>query len=223
MKKRHPFGRKAIKTLNIFDLMGKAFTVNEKNYVPLQIDIFEKGIVIECNVGKGDENELTKETIISSFAGNDRLEPIEVNGRTIFWDKVDEVFRWNPEKPATQCDNINKWITIWDNGEMRVEKEYAEHNMSPEALEYAFFKGDEYYSWNLDDYSFAPVLYELSSQFSKFLNSETLIDPNANNVINYVCFYTSSYCELLDCKTPEEHLEKYKTYYYKKLWEAEKI
>ena len=82
---------------------------------------------------------------------------------------------------------------------LRVEKKYAEHNLSEDCLAYAFYEPEKgYYIWNIEDSRAVPAFFELRS----FFNWDTY-DENGKLISNYMLvdwfqdlkFHCPAYCE----------------------------
>ncbi len=197
-----------IKTQELIELMGKSITVGEKVYVPTKITYFEDGITFNFDVRtlkKDGKSTFKKETFHFDYPNADRLLPVSFEGVDFFWDKPDEVFRWLPREPREESLEVNPWMITYDNGELLVEKAFAEAHFSTYALAYAFEVTDAHYSFNLSDYSYTPLLYECPRAFKDFLNSGTVLDPNFDNMFKYVSFYAADYCETVN---PNPDMEK---------------
>lgn len=208
-----------VREIQMIELMGRAITVGEKTFVPLHICIYEDSLVFEFDVYEKDATDksgATKQSFTFPTTEN-RLVPIEFDGVEFFWDLQDDAFRWHPRKAPEEAHEVNAWISAFDNGDFRIEKAYAEHNLSKKALAYAYKSDDTYYYWNMDDRSHFPVIYEIPGAFKEHLNTECLLDPNTVHVINQIAFFANSYSidEPADFK---EILKQYTERYKKELW-----
>lgn len=184
-----------VREIQMTELMGRAITVAEKTFVPLHICIYEDSLVFEFDVYEKDATDksgATKQSFTFPTTEN-RLVPIEFDGVEFFWDLQDDAFRWPPRKAPETAHEVNAWISAFDNGDLRIEKAFAEHNLSKKALAYAYKSDDAYYYWNMDDCTHFPVLYEIPGVFKSHFGKNTLLDPDIITVINQIAFYANSY------------------------------
>lgn len=116
---------------------------------------------------------------------------------------------------------------------LRVEKEYAEHNLSEDCLAYAFCEPEGYYIWNIEDYRAVPVFFELRSLFHWDVYDENGLlkyDHVLNDWFEDLKFHCPRYCEkkgldgyLSDEGEENDHLcQKVMHLQKKEFWEPEK-
>ncbi len=208
-----------LREYQMVELMGRAITVGEKTYVPLHMCVYEDSLFFEFDVYEKDATDKSgaaKQSFTFPITKS-RFVPIEFEGVPFFWDMQDDSFRWRPRKAAENAHEINAWICAFDNGDLSVEKVFAEHNLSEKALAYAYQSDDACYYWNMDDSSHFPVIYEIPGAFKAHLNTNSLLDPNMMHVINQIAFFTNSFSqdEPSDIK---EIYTQYKERYAKPLW-----
>ncbi len=192
-------GPKPIKKYTLIDLMDRAIIAPENIYVPMSIKMFEDKCCFEFNVVQKDENGFMK-GVTHSFEtqyspGQSNID-IVIENVKFTWDDEDTFFRWIPYGEAESCRKFNNWIEYFTNGELRIQKEYADHNLSPQAIEYAFYTCDEYYSWNVWDGSYAPIMFEIPAVFDK-IEGNALFEYFAADMIKAVrdLSYTDRYYE----------------------------
>ncbi len=155
-----------IKKYTLFELMGRAIATREKSYVPTSLKMYEDKCCFEFNAFENEDNEdnnFVQYKCEAPYTPGQQAVSIIIDGIEFVWDVEDEFFRWVPFDEPQKAIQFNQWIEYFSNGELRIQKEYAEHNLSDGALGYAFYSCDEYYSWNADDGSYAPVMYEIPS------------------------------------------------------------
>ncbi len=153
---------------NMIELIGSGVTVYDNVYVPVKINIFEDKWVFIFNKFEGeDSTDFTEYTLEVQGTPQQETITITLDGVEFVWDDYDMFFRWNPFEEAVPERKFNDYVEYFLNGELRIQKDYAEHNLSPEALECAWYKCDDYYSFNVYDGMYAPVLFEMPSLFDK--------------------------------------------------------
>lgn len=157
-----------VRERNMIELMGRAVSVYDNVYVPVKINIFEDKWQFVFNKFEGeDATDFTEYSL--EVAGTPEQEKVAIilDGIEFVWDDYEEFFRWKPFEEAESKRKFNDYVEYFSNGELRVQKDYAEHNLSPEALEFAWYKCEQYYSFNVHDGTYAPVLFEIPSIFDK--------------------------------------------------------
>ena len=153
---------------NMIELIGSGVSVYDSVYVPVKINIFEDKWVFIFNKFEGDDSaDFTEYSLEVPGTPHQETVTITLDGVEFVWDDYDGFFRWNPFEEAVPERKFNDYVEYFSNGELRIQKDYAEHNLSPEALECAWNKCDEYYSFNVHDGTYAPVLFEMPSLFDK--------------------------------------------------------
>ncbi len=201
-------------------LMGKAITVNNITYVPIELIMFADRYEIKFNKFIDLDNFEEIKLVADNTVG--QLIPIKDGDITFFWDELNKSFRTIPEEEGELWMEFNPWVKAYSNGELRIEKEYAENNLSRKARSFAYRKTDEFYSWNYGDNSEIPVLFEIPSVF-KSLNSEgeySTLNPDFYNIYGKIDFYCYTYYVYADLDD-ENIMERYKENLNRKLWQPE--
>ncbi len=163
-----------VREYTMFDLMGRAVCVYDRVYVPVRVAVFEDKWIFEFNKFEdADSTDFTSYSLEVAGTPTQETVSITLDGAEFIWDDYDGFFRWAPFEEAVLERKFNTYMEYFSNGELRIEKEYAEHNLSPEALHCAWYKGDTYYSWNVHDGMYAPVLFEMPALFDKKERYET--------------------------------------------------
>jgi hypothetical protein len=161
---------KPLKEYTLFELMNRAIIAPERVYVAVSIKMFEDKCCFEFDSSYDDE---TGEMIFEPYncevpytPGQKKIGVI-VEGNEFVWDDEETFFRWIPYGEPMVERKFNNWVEYFENGELRIQKEYADHNLSHEAIEYSYYGCEDYYSWNVWDGSYAPVMFEIPSVFDK--------------------------------------------------------
>lgn len=159
----------AVRGYGMSELMGRAVSTPEGVYVPVRISVYEDEWEFEFNRYEGEEISSRYETFVTRVPGTPDEENVSViiDGIEFVWDDYDEFFRWNPFGEGESLRTFNDYVEYFSNGELRIDKAYAVHNLSLEALAYSYFEGEGYYSFNVHDGTYAPVMFEMPSVFDK--------------------------------------------------------
>ncbi len=221
MRTQSSFGTEPIKTLNRLDLVTKSITAGSRIYVPVCVTVYDGGIVFDFEYAQRNEAghlQTHPESYTVAVESEARLLPLCIHGCNFFWDRKDDTFRWLPKAAAQEVYAINPWIFFCDNDELRIDIAYAEHNLSAEALAYAFEKTDAHYAWNTQDHSHTPVLYEIPGVFDAFLyRVDFCLSPHYISLCNRLITYAASYCDTAPDNAAERH-NAYKERYGRTLW-----
>lgn len=111
---------------------------------------------------------------------------------------------------------------------LRVEKEYAEHNLSEDCLAYGVYDPEKgYYIWSIEDHRALPAFLELRSLFNWEQydeNGKLVSDHVIRNWCKELTFFCISYCEKhgIEYEITPELLEKVMNLQKKELWEPGK-
>ena len=163
-------GPKPLKEYTLFDLMDRSIIAPENIYVPVSIKMFEDKCCFEFNVAEKDENGFMKGVPHCFEAeytpGRSKID-IVIENVKFTWDDEETFFRWIPYGEGKGAVKFNNWIEYFENGELRIHKDYADNNLSPEAIQYAYYRCDDYYSWNVWDGSYAPIMFAIPTVFYK--------------------------------------------------------
>lgn len=159
----------AVKEYGMIELMGRAISTPVAVYVPVRITVYKDRWEFEFNKSRGDEITSDFENCIVQVPDTSDAEKISItlDGIEFVWDEFDGFFRWVPFGEAQSERKFNNYMEYFSNGELRINKEYADHNLSDEAKQYCCLKCDDYYCFNVHDGSYAPVLFEMPSLFDK--------------------------------------------------------
>ena len=206
--------------MTMVQLMGHAFTVGDITYVP--IEFIEFADRYEITLNRFLDNHNFEEIKLEAEKTVDLLVPIRDGDITFYWDVLNKTFRTLPDGEGELMVEYNPYVKAFDNGELRIEKEYAEHNLSRKARGYAYRVTDEFYSWNYKDNSELPVLFEMPSVFEQIREQATYssLNPDAYNLygkLSVFCYIYYVYADVDD----ENFNEKYSENMSRTLWQPE--
>lgn len=108
----------------------------------------------------GGQNIIKKDFSVP-YNEQKNLTILDFDGMEFFWDYRDHCLRCGAEYDETKVFEVNKWFHIIDKEVVRVEKKYAELNLTPVCIEYAYGEENGCYLWNISDFSALPVIVEL--------------------------------------------------------------
>ena len=187
---------KPISVKNIFEVGEKSIYMPDYGYMLTQIATYEKRIEFSFDRVDSESLEIEKFTASVSLESEERLLPFDIDGQTIYWDRIDEAFRlrYLPEGEATPL--IPK-VNFYPNEVMTMEQEYAEEHYSKEALSYAVLKDGEYI-WCYNDGSATPVVFETPRLFLLFakLKDRHPLSGTFLSVHSHLAVFTPSYAEI---------------------------
>ncbi len=146
------------------DAILRSLLINNVGYVLQGAKIYktrtELSISVVTEKEDGFHNVENKKVTFLRNEDSD-IQPFEFEGHTIYWDYQDMTFRYRPDYDKTKRVEINKWFHAVDNKVIWVDKKYAETNLSPLCLRYAYDDGEGNYLWSKEDNSSYVVLTEL--------------------------------------------------------------
>ena len=212
-----------VKEYTMMELMGRAISTIDAVYVPVGITVFQDNRwKFEFNKFNDDEMSSECEHFVVEKQGTfqDEQITIVIDGIEFNWDVQDEFFRWIPFGEAKKAIEFNPWIEYFSNGELRIQKDFAEHNLSAAALDYAFYSCDEYYSWNVSDGSYAVVMYEIPSAMAT-IDSDELIktfEVEINRAVRDISYVDKYYNKELTDMTVGMMYERYEQNRQRTLW-----
>lgn len=215
-----------LKDYTMMELMGRAISTPEAVYVPVGITVFEDNRwKFEFNKFNDDEMSSECEHFVVEKQGTlqDEQIPIVIDGIEFNWDVQDEFFRWIPFGEPQKAIEFNPWIEYFSNGELRIQKDFAEHNLSDAAREYAFYSCDEYYSWNVSDGSYAVVMYEIPTAMTTIDSDEIIktFEVEINRAVRDISYVTKYYDKELTDMTVGMLYKRYDQNTQRTLWMPE--
>ncbi len=212
-----------VKNYTMMELMGRTISTPEAVYVPVKITVFED------NRWKFEFNKFNDDAMSSEFEHfvvekqgtlQDEQISIVIDYIEFNWDVQDEFFRWIPFGEPKKAIVFNPWIEYFSNGELRIQKDFAEHNLSTAARDYAFYSCDEYYSWNVSDGSYAVVMYEVPSAMTTIDSDEIVktFEVEINRAVRDISYVNKYYYKELTDMTIEMMYARYKQNKQRTLW-----
>ncbi len=197
IKKTNKNGEAAlIKEYGIIELIVYNFMIEDTTYIPENIKAYKDRYTFTFNTVTECGEEHICEEVTKTVYYEECMEKLLINlaGHEFMWSRADETFRWIPKPAIGRGTMINDWITFFENGELRIDAEYAEMNLSPDALWYAYDYKDGYYVWNYLDYSHIPVLFEIPKAFEEMKRDydHRILSPEIKN-IDKNFYYSGAY------------------------------
>lgn len=207
--------------MNSIQLIYRGFTVGEITYVPTEFTEYATRYEIVLNKFVGDSTDFEKIRLVADITV-DALVPIYDGDVTFYWDKENKTFRTIPEGEGELVVEYNPFVKAFDNGELRIYKEYAEHNLSRKARSFAYRKTEQFYSWNYNDNSELPVLFEIPAVFKKTQvhGKYSLLNPDFYNLYGKLSLYCYVYYIFADLDE-ENFREKFDENLNRTLWKKE--
>ena len=190
-----------LRHMQLIELLGRSVTPGAFTVVPEEVKVYADRVWLQLSVCK-DQN-LTPVEIICPYEAGARYASFEVEGLPLRWDLEDGVLRYDPTfDPAVRAD-LNPWLSILDSRVIRVEREYALHNLSEACLAYAFRDNGDSFYWCIQDHSCMPVVFELNPVFWEAYHvlSETILSPHVQDLYSLLSAYSSSYCNVIGLTT----------------------
>lgn len=193
LKKEEPISR-----ISMIELLRRGADSGNFSFLPTLVETYSDRVeislsVVNATAGFGEDPRELQLSLPT--AEGQRMLPFNVDEITLFWDTEDTIMRLHPS-PCDKFVELTQWVRAYEEGELRVDRAFAEKNLTPEALEYAYMSNAEYYSWNWRDHSASPVIFELAPIFSQLSGLE-LGHPMCTaeeTIASNLSFYTPSYC-----------------------------
>ena len=191
---------------SFFELMGYGISVQGKNIIPVKLraDETEGKLLLRIMEDGKDDRE---EEVCGPREG--KFFPFCVDGIALTCELPDGVLHYKPEaREMTQ--RINPWISVWDGDIIRLQKDYAEHNLSPVCLELASERGEDWYDWYTIDNAAAMLFFELPHVFQ----------PDMLSVVNLLNCFCGEYVEKVGLHA-DNLIDRYRENYRRSCWEPE--
>jgi len=185
-----------ISHMDLIELLNKAVTPGKITFIPQELKIYSDRIWMKLAVAE-DMNEDTRTAEITApYTEGAQYVPFVLEGQELRWDMDDATLRYDPVFDPAVEGKINPWVSILDSRVIRVEREYALHNLSEKCLAYAFRDNGDSYDWCIQDHSTGPVVFELNPIFWQVYDvfSETYLSPHWQDLYQILGVYASSYC-----------------------------
>ena len=166
-----------IRKLDFINLMCFAFGVRNKTFCVDELKEFEDRteIVVKILEDYG-EIERTESAVVPHQEGQ-RYDPVTLEGENFRWDRADGCLRFCPAVQETAEDlAVAKPVRMLQNLVLRVDKAFAEENLSPACLEYACNCSEAGYDWCVVDKSYCTVVYELKLAQTDVDHQKNLLD-----------------------------------------------
>lgn len=178
------------------DAILRSLSIDGVCYVLQDAKIYETKASLSIDIVKEKEDgfhdvEMKKITILRSK--KTYLQSFEFEGHTFYWDYEDMTFRYRPDFDKTKRVEINKWVHIVDDKVMWVDKRYAELNLSPLCLRYAYCDDDGNYLWYEGDNSWYTVLLEFFKLVVDFRHAKDEMVRLFYDIANNIGVYAKTY------------------------------
>ncbi len=215
------------------DAILRSLMIDESAYVLQEAKIYktkaELCIAIVNEKEDGFHN-VEKKSITIPRSEDVNLQPFEFEGHTIFWDYKDMTFRYRPAIDKSKRVEINKWFHIVDDKAVWVSKKYAEINLTPFCLSYAYDDGKGNYLWSKEDNSSYVVFTELFRIVIDYDNNYEKREKALIDIANEMSVYDYTYyCDefeanyLINYEEMKDAWFIFKQFDYEKLYNREII
>ncbi|MBE6036367.1 MAG: hypothetical protein E7223_01930 [Clostridiales bacterium] len=157
--------------MDLMSLLRRGFNVDGITFVPVAASLYTNRLELTISTvigGASGDPKTADYPLVLPFTEGQRLIPIEICDHQLYWDAPDACLRFRPAGAPREAISPIQAIRLYDNGPVRIDKNYAEEHLTPEALAYAYETDDEYYYWNWLDGSAYPVVFELAALFCTF-------------------------------------------------------
>lgn len=205
--------------IDMIELVGKAVTLDGITYVPMEYKQYEDRIEIAFSaVASASDFDVkpTEMRICAEIPATERRVPFVLGEKEVFWDLEDQTIRYVPDYDPAACVEVTPWISVLNQRVIRIEKTYAEHNLTNWCLEYAYLEQDGYYYWNILDYSVVPVIWELCKEFYEHCGGEKS-GAHVQDISSNVSMYAPSYAKKIGF-TADNFIDMYFDNWKKPLW-----
>ena len=189
---------KPVRTYGIFEIGRKALCTKYFTYTPTKIECYSDRVEFTVEVLNTPTGEVTTDVIevtATAKLTGERLVPLEIDGRELFWDTVDMAVR-RKVMPEGEAIEIAPPIHMYRNEVLTIKRDFAEKYLSYEALSYAILQDDDRYIWYYPDGSCSPAVLEIPTAFDAFRAFE--INPLSSDPIevsSYIGVYAGEYFE----------------------------
>lgn len=210
---------KPICQYSTFDIGSKAIHTNDLSLFPTEVTCYQDRVVFRLNVFdyrvSDDPNDMATMTVTAPQIG-ERLIPLTINDRELFWDTEDLAFR-RKLMPEGEPAELAPAIHIYPNEVLTIDRAFAEEHLSPQALSYATLQDEERYIWFYPDFSSAPAVFELPKFFRPFIQvgdglNNLDVHPLSSHpleVVNHMATFTLGYLDAMGLTT-ENWFDRYK-------------
>ena len=174
-------------------------TINGVTYTVECYRIYEDHLFFQYNILVEDEDgflDVKEAEVTVPREEGKRFYELECRGTVLVWDSFDLRHKTKPNVAEEDWKEVNPWIWVVPCEVLRVEKEYAEHNLSADCLEYGIYDNAGYYVWNIRERWQLPVCLELRSILLDLeYDAEGILEITDDLVKIYdeMCFFNSTY------------------------------
>ncbi|MBR5590139.1 MAG: hypothetical protein IKW40_01260 [Anaerotignum sp.] len=139
-------------------------TVGGQSYMVMLYRVYEDRLYFKYGLtfeGEDGFSRIEEEEVTIPREEGKRFYEVECRGNTLVWDSFELRHNTKPVVAEEEWKEINPWVWGVTNKAVRVEKEYAEHNLSEDCLMYAVYDEAGYYVWNTEENALFPLCFEL--------------------------------------------------------------
>ena len=207
-------------------------TVGGQPYMVMLYRVYEDRLYFKYGLtfeGEDGFSRIEEEEVTIPREEGKRFYEVECRGNTLVWDSFELRHNTKPVVAEEEWKEINPWVWGVANKAVRVEKEYAEHNLSEDCLMYAVYDEAGYYVWNTAENAHLPLCFELRDilMFAECDEEGVLaLTPELWSTQAKMELYTNTYCKnkgLLDYHgKSREKLIRLTELKKKELWEPGK-
>ena len=165
------FKKKPLEHVTFTQAVLSNVLIGNNLYMAHDVKRYEKEIEMIMTITKESTKNIEKRTIKFPYDKNENLAPYENDGNKLYWDIRDAVIRYRPEVDWSKKIEIKDWFHIVLSEAIWVEKEHAEHNLTPDCLSYAYNDENGNYIWTMADGSDFTVKIELARLIAEYENT----------------------------------------------------
>ena len=219
------FKKKPIEHVPFTQAILSNVLINDWLYMAHDVKRYEKEIEMVITITKGSTKNMEKRTIKFHYDKNENLAQFEIDGHTLWWDIRDAVLRYRPLVDWSKKIEIKDWFHIVLGEAIWVEKEHAEHNLTPDCLSYAYNDEEGNYIWTMADGSDFTVKIELARLIAEYENtSEEDMKKQMHYIHQHSLVFNNFYAEGFEEKyeyweNDRRQIRFISDFYKREMWE----
>lgn len=181
--------------LQFVEVAIKALTAGGVTCVPEEVKVYRDRVWL--NVSEEVDFEMVSREFTCPLEEGQRYVSFELGGQTFRWDVLDQTLRFTPDFDPGVCVAISPQVCVLDSRVLRVEKEYALHNLSERCLAYAFAEHEDSFDWCIPDRSCVPVVFELNSLFYEKVGVciGSYLNYHVQDNYSFLLAFAMTYCD----------------------------
>lgn len=148
---------------NFMELISHGITLQDKSVIPIALHADEREGRLRLRI-MADGEAPWEEEVGGPCDPTGRFFSFCLDGTAMTCELPDGILHVTPDV-GDQVQDINPWIQVLDGKVLRIQRAYAEQNLSPACLDLASKAGEAWYDWYITDEAHTMPLFELPALF----------------------------------------------------------